>query len=63
MLFNPALHSDVPPAKRFKHNGVEKVKVEKQQCRLKFGDAFEFDPSGEGNITGEKSRVSSIYKI
>ena len=57
MLFNPALHTHVPAAKRFKQNGVEKLKLEKQFCRLKFGDALEFDPSGEGNLTGGKEAV------
>ena len=50
--YNDALHSNVYKQNIFETNyGVKMVKYMTEHCILGFGEALQFDPTGEQNIT------------
>ena len=49
-LFDPTIYSATDP-NRFVSNGIEMISICEKKCRMKFGIALKFDPSGENNLT------------
>ena len=50
--FDPNKHLDIKKEDKYTNkNGDEMVKTVIQECRMRFGQALKYDPSGEKNIT------------
>ena len=60
--YNDALHSKVDKRNIFETNdGVEMVKYMTEECGLGFGEALQFDPTGEQNITRGIKQSIRLY--
>jgi hypothetical protein len=59
MKYCPTSHAEVDESKRFcSAGGVEMVKLDLEECKMRFGEPFKFDTSGENNLTrGVESNI------
>ena len=49
-IFDPKKHEATEP-NRFFSKGIEMISIYEKKCRMKFGIALKFDPSGKNNLT------------